>query len=105
MQYLLILKITFSLKVDLFISRDSDSDFNDREYAAVQEWLHSEKSIHVMRDHPRHSFPMLGGLWGTKLFMENIRSKWKNSWQNVLEDNIMWARKHDYGLDQDFLQR
>ena len=58
-----------------------------------------------MRDHPKHSFPMLGGLWGTKLFIENVRSNWINSWKNGLEDNIMWVGKHEYGLDQVFLQR
>ena len=35
--------------VDVFISRDSDSWFHDREYEAVKDWLKSEYLFHVMR--------------------------------------------------------
>ncbi|XP_063870041.1 uncharacterized protein LOC135105628 isoform X2 [Scylla paramamosain] len=50
--------------VDLFLSRDSDSWLLDREVAAVQEWLSSDLTFHVMRDHPNHKAVMLAGLWG-----------------------------------------
>ena len=30
-------------QVDLYVSRDLDSRLNEREQAAVQEWLHSSK--------------------------------------------------------------
>ena len=39
-------KINLTLKyfqVDLYVSRDLDSRSNERELAAVQEWLHSSK--------------------------------------------------------------
>jgi len=48
------------------ISRDTDSRLNHREKAAVDEWLESDKSFHIMRDHPFHKFPVLGGMWGVK---------------------------------------
>ena len=48
-------------QVDLFMSRDLDSAPTQREADAVQEWLRSGKTLHVMRDHPSHTFPMLGG--------------------------------------------
>ena len=35
--------------VDVFISRDSDSWFHDREYEAVKVWLKSEYLFHIMR--------------------------------------------------------
>ena len=88
----------------MYISRDLDSIFTDREYEAVQEWLDSDASIHVMRDHPRHVAPMVGCAWGTKLFKENIRTKWKKSWENGLEDNNMYADNHAWGPDQEFLE-
>ena len=48
-------------QVDLFMSRDLDSVPTQREADAVEEWLRSGKTLHVMRDHPSHTFPMLGG--------------------------------------------
>lgn len=53
-------------EVDIVIGRDTDSRFNYREQQAVNEWLESDKSFHTMRDHPLHSIPCLGGLWGCK---------------------------------------
>ena len=54
----------------MYISRDLDSRFSDREQAAVEEWLNSSKKFHIMRDHPRHRPAMLGGTWGCKLTPE-----------------------------------
>ena len=48
-------------QVDVMVSRDLDSLISAREAAAVQEWLASDKQIHVMRDHPHHGTVMLGG--------------------------------------------
>ena len=52
--------------VDIMISRDTDSRISLREKAAVDEWLASDKGFHIMRDHPWHKFPVLGGMWGSK---------------------------------------
>ena len=46
--------------VDIMASRDLDSPLPQRELDAVNEWLSSNKSWHVMRDHPLHTTPMLG---------------------------------------------
>ena len=55
-------------QVSIFVSRDLDSRFGDRESAAVSEWLSSSNSsFHVMRDHPEHAVPMLGGAWGVRM--------------------------------------
>jgi hypothetical protein len=53
-------------EVEVMISRDCDSRLSLREKAAVDEWLESDKGWHAMRDHPYHSVPMLGGMWGVK---------------------------------------
>lgn len=52
--------------VDVMISRDTDSRLGFREKAAVDEWLKSDKQFHIMRDHPNHGVPILGGMWGVK---------------------------------------
>ncbi|RXG54129.1 hypothetical protein Avbf_11655 [Armadillidium vulgare] len=54
-------------QVDVLLSRDLDSEILKREYDAVSEWLNStNKSLHIMRDHPFHCVPMLGGMWGIR---------------------------------------
>jgi len=50
--------------VDRVIYRDSDSRISERERAAVDEWVADGTTIHIMRDHPHHSFLILGGMWG-----------------------------------------
>jgi protein O-GlcNAc transferase len=52
--------------VEAMISRDTDSRLNMREKAAVEAWLASDKGFHIMRDHPHHGYPVLGGMWGAK---------------------------------------
>ena len=42
---------TLDPQVDIFLSRDLDSAITVREVEAVEEWLESEKMLHVMRDH------------------------------------------------------
>lgn len=51
---------------DIFISRDADSRFSMKELDAVNDWLQSDKSYHIMRDHPLHSDKILAGMWGYK---------------------------------------
>lgn len=55
------------------IFRDCDSRLTLREKLAVDEWIASKKTLHVMRDHPYHRIPcgnfelgLLGGMWGIK---------------------------------------
>jgi len=48
-------------QVDRFMARDIDSEINLREQAAVNEWLHSNHTFHVMRDHQFHSYAIMAG--------------------------------------------
>ena len=82
--------------VDVVIFRDTDSRLNTREKAAVDEWLTGDKNFHIMRDHPYHKFPILGGMWGLK----------KNNKYNIkkmLEDFQKNRIKDAYGTDYNFL--
>ena len=81
--------------VNIFLSRDCDSRISDREVTAVKEWLDSDKDFHIMRDHPYHTVPILGGMWGCRNgILRNINfSKLISNWNQ-------FGRK---GIDQDFL--
>jgi len=53
--------------VEFFISRDCDSRISERDEVAVQEWLNSGKSFHILREHPiGHAWPINAGMWGAK---------------------------------------
>ena len=54
------------IDVDVMISRDCDSRLNLREKTAVDQWLKSNKSFHIMRDHPFHDIEILAGMWGVR---------------------------------------
>lgn len=59
--------LPISENIELMISRDTDSRFTEREVIAVQKWIESDKSAHIMRDHPYHGgFPMLAGMFGIR---------------------------------------
>lgn len=82
-------------EVDIFLSRDCDSRISEREVSAVNEWLNSDKDFHIMRDHPYHTVPILGGMWGCR---NSLLRKIKISKQ--IEN---WNRFNQKGADQDFL--
>jgi len=84
------------------IFRDTDSRISIREKMAVDEWLQSGKTLHVMRDHPYHMIPcgndrlgILGGMWG-------IKSK-KIPLTKMIQ-NYPNKSKIFYGEDQTFLK-
>lgn len=66
--------------VDYVIFRDTDSRISLREKAAVDEWMLSGKSAHIMKDHPWHGgFPILAGMFGLKCgIIKNITDKLNN---------------------------
>jgi hypothetical protein len=83
--------------VDIFLCRDTDSRLSLREKAAVDEWLMSDKDLHIMRDHPTgHMEPIMGGMWGCRnqLFQ-------KHNFKNILNN---WTLRTKYGDDQLFLK-
>jgi len=74
-------------RVGHWLSRDADSRLSEREAAAVAEWLESGKELHVMRDHPWHNAPILGGMFGMAPCSFNMAAaiaKWKRfgKWQH-----------------------
>jgi len=54
----------FQEEADRVLIRDCDSDIHERDVAAVRDWETSGLPFHIMRDHPLHFAPILGGMWG-----------------------------------------
>jgi len=89
-------------KYEHVIIRDVDSRLNVREKAAVDEWITSGKSFHMMRDHPwqvNAVFPIMAGMWGARGGRLSLRRallhwpRWdtKTSDQDFLRD-IVWPK-------------
>lgn len=79
------------------IFRDTDSRFSEREVSAVETWLEESTTLHIMRDHPFHSAPILAGMWGLKI-TPALRERYKNA---ISE----WVFNSSYGDDQKFIAR
>ena len=86
--------------VDTYMSRDIDSPIFERETTIVRQWLKSEKTIHIIRDHPQHIIPILGGLWGIKLDQE--RAWRENVAKYLLSPDVV--RCYSDVRDQNFLE-
>lgn len=80
--------------VNRYIIRDIDARLNFREQAAVNEWIESDKSYHIMRDHPNHRYAIQAGMWGGKANEFKI-------WPLVEQ----WGRYDYYSCDEHFLQQ
>jgi hypothetical protein len=84
--------------IERFISRDSDSRLSIREKEAVNDWIKSDKTYHIIKDHPYHfcdEYPVLAGMWGAK------GNTFKNAQTCITE--FVKLHKNDKGIDQKFL--
>lgn len=79
------------IKISIF--RDTDSRLSYREKYAVEEWIKSDKTFHIMRDHPFHKFHILGGMWGYK----------NNNKYDIKALLNNFKPKDHYGTDYQFL--
>ena len=87
---------------EFVVFRDTDSRISVREKMAVDEWILSGKSLHIMRDHPYHYIPagnnemgILAGMWGIKGNIIKIRE---------MLNNFNLSNSYNYGYDQTFLK-
>ncbi len=83
--------------VEVAVFRDCDSRLSLREWAAVQEWLEEDRALHVMRDHPAHRIPIMGGMWGVRCHKARWiparmrASRWVDRWgtdQRILAEEV-----------------
>ena len=78
--------------------RDADSRIHERDIGCIEDFLISDKLLHIIRDHPYHKSHIMGGLWGIRrsaleIPMSDMIEKW-------LSDKIDFS----YLIDQQFLR-
>lgn len=81
---------------EVMICRDIDSHICEREVSAVNEWLNSEKLLHIMRDHIHHTNKIQAGMFGLK--KSNILKSLKELTLNHIKVNQI-----HYSMDEKFL--
>ncbi len=82
---------------DVVISRDTDSRLGEREKAAIDDWLKSDKDFHIIRDHPYHATEILGGMWGARNgILKGIKEMIYEYDKKAFDDK--------YQVDQNFLR-
>jgi hypothetical protein len=81
---------------DIVIVRDLDDRLSLRHRFVVDEWLNSDKDIHIIRDHPNHvsTFPILAGLFGVR----------RGIFRGINDLISRWPNKSNYTTDQIFLK-
>jgi hypothetical protein len=84
-------------EVECAIFRDADSYLSQREKDAVDQWLSTGKSIHIMREvYPGHNSKIMAGMWGMR---KNDKIK------SLSQMCIEYSRSNEnaYFMDQHFL--
>jgi len=84
------------LNIDCVIFRDADSILTQRERDLVTQWLESDKSVHIIRDHPLHIAPILAGMFGIKRNSFHILSK-------IMDEITPKIKQRPIDYDQVFL--
>jgi len=92
--------------VDYWISRDTDSRLSYREKNAVDEWIASGKSAHLLRDCHNHGYTIMAGMFGinNKVFhakhglidLENVNANYREADQTLLHDKLWPLIKYDH---------
>lgn len=83
---------------DIMFVRDADIRVHERDIACIEDFIKSDKSLHIIRDHKFHRTEILGGLWGIckSVLSEPISITIENWLKNKVIDNR--------GTDQTFLR-
>eukprot|EP01104_Vermistella_antarctica_P006929 TRINITY_DN17636_c0_g1_i1.p1 TRINITY_DN17636_c0_g1~~TRINITY_DN17636_c0_g1_i1.p1 ORF type:complete len:480 (+),score=38.96 TRINITY_DN17636_c0_g1_i1:125-1441(+) len=87
--------------LDAVVVRDLDSRVTWREAAAVDEWLATNRSIHLMRDAKAHYYPVMAGMFGVRPNLLRTRPADFNMREMVEAPLVPHARN----WDQTFLTR
>ena len=82
---------------DVLFVRDADSRVHERDAACIEDFLASDKQLHIIRDHRCHRSRIMGGMWGIR---KSALIALKTSMCNLLNQ---WTIIPAYMNDQNFL--
>jgi len=82
----------------LMFVRDADSRTHQRDLACIEDFIKSDKLLHIIRDHKWHTVPILGGLWGIR------KTALSEPLSTTIERWIGSKKDFPKGIDQKFLR-
>jgi GR25 family glycosyltransferase involved in LPS biosynthesis len=105
-------KVETNTENTYFFSRDADSRITERDLWCIIEFLKSNKSCHIIRDHYYHKKRIMGGMFGFKKNEHNKPNEQNKPNENNIKDLLLeWKKnknikdiKSDFGLDEQFLE-
>ena len=83
--------------LDVVIMRDCDSVIGEKEALAVDEWLQSGKTLHIMRDHKHHAF-IPAGMWG-------MRNNKVGNFETLVNRYLLSKKEIVFNDDEKFLRK
>ena len=86
-----------NVDVDIMMVRDADSRIHDRDLWAINQFINSNKKLHIIRDHRYHQRPIMGGIFGMKKGFLNFNI------ENAIKI-FQQQQGNCYGVDETFLQ-
>lgn len=92
-------------QVSHFIVRDADARIDHRESEAVKQWVSSGLPVHIIRDHPNHNRPMMGGTWGAiPGSIPTFKQDFDRYLCNLPKDWFLFRAQKFFDYDQHFLK-
>lgn len=83
---------------DTILVRDTDCDISSQEISLINYWLQSKFDFHVIRGHPLHIYPIMGGLFA-------IRGESITIFKEIYKKHPNLTKQTRYNSDQLFLNR
>jgi hypothetical protein len=77
--------------------RDADSRIHERDIGCIEDFISSDKLLHIIRDHPYHKSLIMGGLWGIR------KSALQTPLTDIIKEWVSDKTDFRYLLDQEFL--
>jgi len=85
--------------IDIFFSRDADSEVSERDKWCIDEFLESPIAVHTIRDNYWHKSRLTGGLTG---FKKNLLDPNRLKMINTAFSKV-FNYKNEYGMDERFI--
>jgi len=98
--------------VDCMFSRDADSRVDERDQMCIEKFLLSEKTFHIIRDHPNHKSRIMAGMFGLKksvfsISFQRLYTEWISSRMNIRDfyntdelflEQVVYPLVHEHAL-------
>ena len=92
--------------IDIVCVRDCDNWLSYREKVIMDDWINSDKNMHIIRDHCWHARKIGAGLWGRKKHLNfNMENLMKQHFNNNKHHTTHSGDDEHFRINKQFLQQ